>query len=308
MSATLLIQVAHARHGRRWAVRDDAGDRLLPADFRLGSALAGDLAGFRRAIEAAAGLPLTSPSPLRAPVDPWTEVWAAGVTYARSRTARMEESHNPDIYDRVYDAERPELFFKSLGWRAAGTGEPIAVRPDSSWDVPEPELAVVVAASGEIVGYTGCNDVSSRSIEGDNPLYLPQAKSYLGATAVGPGIRPAWEVPDPYDLSFSVRIARDGATLWRGAASTAQLHRRLDDLVGYLFRADTHPHGVVLSTGTCLVPDETVTLRPGDVVDIDLAGVGRLTNPVVSTEDAGLRARRPYPEAYSEKSGTPARA
>jgi len=293
VTVTLIVQIAHPRYGRRWAVRDDAGDRLLPAGFRLAIALAADLITFREAIEAGAGTPAEPPSPLVAPVDPWTEVWAAGVTYARSLTARMAESQDPDVYDRVYAADRPELFFKSLGWRVAGTGEPIAVRPDSTWDVPEPELAVVVAASGEIAGYTACDDVSSRSIEGENPLYLPQAKSYLGATALGPGIRPAWEVPDPYDLSFSVRITRDGATLWRGEAATGQLHRRLDELVGYLFRADTHPHGVVLSTGTCLVPDETVTLRPGDVVDIELAGVGRLTNPVVSTEDEALRARRP---------------
>jgi 2-dehydro-3-deoxy-D-arabinonate dehydratase len=289
----LLVQIAHPQHGRRWAVRDPAGDRLLPPDFRLGTALAGDLAGFRKAVETGADTPVASRSPLAAPVDAWTEVWAAGVTYARSLTARMEESRNPDIYDRVYDAERPELFFKSLGWRVAGAGEPIAVRPDSRWDVPEPELAVVVAASGEIVGYTACNDVSSRSIEGDNPLYLPQAKSYLGATALGPGIRPAWEVLDPYDLAFTIRLTRDGTVRWQDAATTGRLHRRLDDLVGYLFRADLHPHGVVLSTGTCLVPDESVTLRPGDVVDIEIAEVGRLTNPVVSHQDATLRARRP---------------
>jgi 2-dehydro-3-deoxy-D-arabinonate dehydratase len=293
MSTTLLVQVNHPRHGRRWAVRDPAGDRLLPPEFRLGTALAGDLAGFRQAVEPGAGVAVASRSPLAAPVDAWTEIWAAGVTYARSLTARMEESRNPDIYDRVYDAERPELFFKSLGWRVAGTGEPIAVRPDSRWDVPEPELAVVVAASGEIAGYTACNDVSSRSIEGDNPLYLPQAKSYLGATALGPGIRPAWEVPDPYDLAFTIRLTRDGTIRWEDAATTGRLHRRLDDLVGHLFRADLHPHGVVLSTGTCLVPDESVTLRPGDVVDIEIAEVGRLTNPVVSHRDATLRARRP---------------
>jgi 2-dehydro-3-deoxy-D-arabinonate dehydratase len=289
----LLVQVTHPQHGRRWAVRDPAGDRLLPPDFRLGTALAGDLAGFRKAVETGTDTPVAARSPLAAPVDAWTELWAAGVTYARSLTARMEESRNPDIYDRVYDAERPELFFKSLGWRVAGTGEPIAVRPDSRWDVPEPELAVVVAASGEIVGYTACNDVSSRSIEGDNPLYLPQAKSYLGATALGPGIRPAWEVPDPYDLAFTIRLTRDGTIRWQDAATTGRLHRRLDDLVGYLFRADLHPHGVMLSTGTCLVPDESVTLRPGDVVDIEIAEVGRLTNPVVSHHDATLRARRP---------------
>ncbi|MEU7877486.1 hypothetical protein AB0B53_04565, partial [Microbispora bryophytorum] len=126
---------------------------------------------------------------LAAPVDHWTEVWAAGVTYRRSREARREESRAPDVYEMVYDAPRPELFFKSLGWRVRGHGQTIAVRPDSSWDVPEPELAVVVCANGEMAGYTICDDVSSRSIEGENPLYLPQAKVYLGGTALGPGIR-----------------------------------------------------------------------------------------------------------------------
>lgn len=293
MTDTSLVRVAHPQHGRRWAVRDPDGDRLLHPEFRLGTAAAGDLAAFRRTIEATLDLPAAPPSPVVAPVDAESEVWAAGVTYARSRNARMAESQSPDIYDRVYDADRPELFFKSLGWRVAGTGEPVAVRPDSHWDVPEPELAVVVAASGEVVGYTACNDVSSRSIEGENPLYLPQAKSYLGATALGPGIRPVWEIPDPYDLALTVRIIRGDTVIWQDSATTARLHRRLDGLVAYLFRADMYPRGVILSTGTCLVPDETVTLRPADVVDIEIAGIGRLSNPVVSSEDPTVRARRP---------------
>jgi 2-dehydro-3-deoxy-D-arabinonate dehydratase len=295
VSATSLVRVAHPRYGHRWAVRNPDGDRLLDTEFRLGDALGGDLATFRGAVEAALELPAPdgAAAPLVAPVDPATEVWAAGVTYARSRSARMAESQSPDIYDRVYDADRPELFFKSLGWRVAGTGEPVAVRPDSSWDVPEPELAVVVAASGETAGYTVCNDVCSRSIEGENPLYLPQAKCYLGATAIGPGIRPAWEVPDPYDLAFHARITRDGAIVWQGSATTARLRRRLEELVSYLFRADIYPRGVVLSTGTCLVPDEAVTLRTGDVVEIQIEGIGVLSNPVVSSEDPVLRSRRP---------------
>lgn len=293
MTDISLVRVAHPQHGRRWAVRDPEGDRLLHPEFRLGAALGEDLAAFHRTIGTALDLPVVATSPLVAPVDADSEVWAAGVTYARSRNARMAESQSPDIYDRVYDADRPELFFKSLGWRVAGAGEPVALRPDSHWDVPEPELAVVVAASGEIVGYTVCNDMSSRSIEGENPLYLPQAKSYLGATALGPGIRPVWEVPDPYDLTFTVRIVRTNAVLWQDSATTARLHRRLDELVAYLFRADMYPHGVVLSTGTCLVPDETVSLRPTDIVEIDIAGIGRLTNPIVSIKDPEVRARRP---------------
>ena len=218
-----------------------------------------------------------------APVDARTEVWACGVTYEISREARVEESeHAPDIYARVYDAERPELFFKSAAWRVAGSGQPIAVRDDSAVSVPEPEVALVVNAFGEIAGYTICDDVSSRSIEGENPLYLPQAKTYLGACAVGPMIRPAWEVADPYALAIEVTITRrDGAVEWTGTASTSQLHRRFDELVGYLMRADVHPDGAVLSTGTCLVPPAPFTLEEGHTVRITVAGIGTLENPVV---------------------------
>jgi 2-dehydro-3-deoxy-D-arabinonate dehydratase len=146
--------------------------------------------------------------------------------------------------------------------------------------VPEPELAVILTASGEVAGYTVCDDVSSRSIEGDNPLYLPQAKMFAGATALGPGIRPAWEVPDPYDLAMSVTITRDGQVIWSDEASTSQLHRRLDDLVSYLYKAEFFPRGAVLSTGTCMVPGSDFTLRPGDVVEITIDGVGTLANEV----------------------------
>ncbi|MGH3299983.1 MAG: fumarylacetoacetate hydrolase family protein, partial [Trebonia sp.] len=157
---------------------------------------------------------------LLAPVDGRMEVWAAGVTYERSRTARMAESEqSADVYDRVYAAPRPELFFKSAAWRVSGPGAPVSVRSDSTIDVPEPELAVVLNAAGAVAGYTICNDMSSRSIEGENPLYLPQAKIYLGGCAVGPWIVPAWEVPDPYALTIELTIARDGATAWAGSAS-----------------------------------------------------------------------------------------
>jgi 2-dehydro-3-deoxy-D-arabinonate dehydratase len=217
-----------------------------------------------------------------APVDGRTEVWACGVTYEISRAARREESErSADVYAQVYDAERPELFFKSAAWRVAGSGQPIAIRDDSTVNVPEPEVALVVTSAGEIAGYTVCNDVSSRSIEGENPLYLPQAKSYLGACAVGPMIRPAWEVPDPYALEIGLAIDRDGTEIWRGTASTAQLRRRYDDLVRYLMHADIHPEGAVLSTGTCLVPATPFSLAEGDTVRITVDGVGALENPVV---------------------------
>ncbi len=216
------------------------------------------------------------------PVDGRTEVWAAGVTYQQSRAARVEESErSATVYEQVYDAERPELFFKSAAWRVVGDGEPISVREDSSVDVPEPELAVVVNADGQIVGYTVCDDVSSRTLEGENPLYLPQAKIYLGGCAVGPGIRPAWEVADPYRLAIRLTIRRDGAVYWSGEASTSQLRRRLDELVDYLVRAEAFPDGVVLSTGTCLVPETPFTLTAGDQVEIEIDEVGTLSNPVV---------------------------
>ncbi|MTD13366.1 fumarylacetoacetate hydrolase [Nakamurella sp. YIM 132087] len=219
---------------------------------------------------------------LLAPVDGATEVWAAGVTYHRSQQARMEESErSADIYERVYDAKRPELFFKSVAWRAAGPGRPIQVREDSEINVPEPELALVLNSAAELVGLTICNDVSSRSIEGENPLYLPQAKVYLGACALGPWITPIWDVADPYALGISMEIDRGGATVWSGTASTAQLHRTFDDLVEHLFRADDFPAGAILSTGTCLVPDLPFTLDAGDTVRIGIDGIGSLENPVV---------------------------
>jgi 2-dehydro-3-deoxy-D-arabinonate dehydratase len=272
------MHLVRCSRSSRWAVRATGGDRALPAGFSLGDALSADLGHFRTLLEAAAE-PLDEVTP-GAPVDADTEVWAAGVTYRQSREARIEESTEPDIYQRVYDAERPELFFKSIGRRVRGHDEAIGVRPDSTWDVPEPELAVVVTAGGEIAGYTVCDDVSSRSIEGENPLYLPQAKMFAGATALGPGIRPAWEIPDPYALEIEMTIFRGGEVAWEGTSGTGQLHRRLDDLVGYLFRADRYPRGVILSTGTGLVPGQDFTLTPGDRVRIRVDEVGTLANDV----------------------------
>jgi 2-dehydro-3-deoxy-D-arabinonate dehydratase len=229
---------------------------------------------------------------LLAPVDGRMEVWAAGVTYERSRTARMAESEqSADIYDRVYAAPRPELFFKSAAWRVSGPGQPVSVRADSVIDVPEPELAVVFNAAGAVAGYTICNDMSSRSIEGENPLYLPQAKIYLGGCAVGPWIVPAWEVPDPYALTIELTINRDGATAWAGSAGTSALHRKIDELAAYLFREDEFPAGVILSTGTSLVPELPFTLEAGDEVVIRISGIGELVNPVVRGK-AALAALR----------------
>ncbi len=217
-----------------------------------------------------------------APVDGDTEVWAAGVTYERSMQARVEESlDSADIYDRVYTAPRPELFFKSAAWRVAGPGDRVNARADSQVDVPEPELAAVLNADGEVIGYTICNDMSSRSIEGENPLYLPQAKIYLGSCAAGPGIRPAWELGDPYGLTIEMAIRRDGETAWTGQASTAGLRRNIPELASFLFREDEFPAGVVLSTGTSLVPDLPFTLAAGDEIRISISELGELVNHVV---------------------------
>jgi len=262
---------------RRWLLTTSAEPRWCAPGFRLRDVLAsGDLAA------------LDAPAPaahreleLLAPVDDDTEVWAAGVTYQVSRQARMEESErSADVYAQVYEAERPELFFKALGWRVRGPGQPIGIRADSTWDVPEPELAVVCSAGGDIVGVTICNDVSSRSIEGENPLYLPQAKIYAGACALGPWIRLARSAGARTALAIEVEIRRAGTTAWAGGTSTARLHRRIEDLIAFLFRAERYPHGVVLSTGTSAVPGPDVTLEPGDQVVIDVESIGRLSNVV----------------------------
>jgi 2-dehydro-3-deoxy-D-arabinonate dehydratase len=238
------------------------------------------LGEFRARVDSAESADAASPRIL-APIDGQTEVWAAGVTYKRSEEARVEESATPDIYSKVYRAERPELFFKANARRVSGPDEQIVVRSDSTWDVPEPEVALVVNAHAEIVGYTIGNDVSSRSIEGENPLYLPQAKVYARCCALGPTIQPSWEIADPYSLGIRMRIQRGGSLHWQGETSMREFARRLEDLVSYLFREDDFPDGVILSTGTALVPDTPFTLEAGDVVEIDIDQLGTLSNPVV---------------------------
>jgi len=283
----------------RIGVLDDGQLYPIAGVVGLAELLSMRLADCRRLVEAAAQ-DRSPPIPedqvkLLAPIDGRMEVWAAGVTYETSREARVEESErSASVYELVYDAQRPELFFKSAGWRVVANNEAIALRDDSDFDVPEPEAALVVNRFAEIVGVTVCNDVSSRSIEGANPLYLPQAKIYLGGCALGPAVRPIWEIIDPYNLSITLEIERHSEAAWRGEASTGQLRRRFDELVAYLFRADVHPDGVILSTGTCLVPQSPFKLQPGDVVRITIGEVGTLQNPVVRGLDNVLATRRDY--------------
>jgi len=208
------------------------------------------------------------------------EVWAAGVTFERSRDARKEESDLPDHYDRVYDAKRPELFLKALPGRVRGPGEPIGIRADSTWDVPEPELAVVADASGRLVAYSVGDDVSSRSIEGENPLYLPQAKVYRGSAALGPCLVPITEAP-PFDaLSISLEISRDGTAIFQASVALSTMRRRPEELLSWLFLAQDFPVGVALLTGTSIVPSPEFTLSPGDGVSISITGIGTLANTV----------------------------
>ena len=217
---------------------------------------------------------------LVAPISPEIELWGAGVTYLRSRDARKEESGVPDVYQRVYEADRPELFFKSNAVRARGTNSPVGIRYDSDASVPEPEVAIFINRYREIIGYAICNDMTARTIEGENPLYLSQAKIYIGSTAIGPDITPAWLAPTPAEMKIKARILRGTAIAWEAETSLAALNRTLEDLITYLFRCQDFPHGVILSTGTGIVPPLDISLAAGDVVEIDVAGIGKLTNPV----------------------------
>jgi 2-dehydro-3-deoxy-D-arabinonate dehydratase len=214
-----------------------------------------------------------------APVDPQQEVWAAGVTYLRSREARKAESTMADIYQKVYEAERPELFTKSLGWRVAGNRAPIRIRGDSHWNVPEPELVLVINSHKEIVGYCAGNDVSSRDLEGENPLYLPQAKIYNGSCALGPGILIC--EPDAMQaIPVRLEIRRGDETIFAGESNTSSMKRTLPELVDFLTCELDFPQGVFLMTGTCLVPEGEFTLQPNDLVLIQVGGL-KMENKVV---------------------------
>ncbi|HWX20303.1 MAG TPA: fumarylacetoacetate hydrolase family protein [Candidatus Binatia bacterium] len=226
------------------------------------------------------GLPLSEVR-LCAPVER-QEVWAAGVTYLRSKTARMEESDfSATAYDRVYAAERPELFFKALAEKVAAAGEPVGIRGDARWSVPEPELALVLNSRGKVVGYTIGNDMSSRDIEGENLLYLPQAKIYERSCALGPWI--VLGAPEETVRGWSIRleIRRGGKPIFTGETSVAQIKRSFEELAGYLFRSQQFPHGAVLLTGTGVIPPDDFTLQPDDTTEITISGIGVLKNSVV---------------------------
>jgi len=210
------------------------------------------------------------------------DVWAAGVTYWRSRAARMEESKDAgggSFYDRVYSADRPELFFKANGSRVIGPGGSVRIRKDSKWNVPEPELTLLISASGKITGYTCGNDMSSRDIEGENPLYLPQAKVYDGSCAIGPCVLISEAQPSP-ETKISIRITRSGAEAFAGATTVSQIKRELPSLVEFLYREHCFPAGCMLMTGTGVIPPDAFTLAHGDEIEITIEGIGTLRNVV----------------------------
>jgi 2-dehydro-3-deoxy-D-arabinonate dehydratase len=259
--------------GSRWAI-----DGLwLPKTFSLEMVLECHHDAIRDILDA---LPRMGEAEgkLLAPIQPNQEVWASGVTYLRSRDARESESATGDIYMKVYLAERPELFFKAQGWRVINPGDPIRVRGDSTWDVPEPELTLVINSALQVIGYCVGNDVSSRSIEGENPLYLPQAKVYNGSCALGPAI----VLADPENMRnvpINLDIFRNGSLAFHGETNTSVIQRDFSELAAYLGRELNFPLGVFLMTGTGIVPPDDFTLSPGDIVRITIVG-SVLENPV----------------------------
>jgi len=272
----MLLTRHQTKQGARWAV----DGFFLWRDFTLGGLLE-----LRRdaMLQTLTTLPRADAATgeLLAPIEPLHEVWAAGVTYLRSRDARRAESQVADVYDRVYDAARPELFFKALGSRVVAPEMPIRIRADSRWNVPEPELVIVVNRHREIVGYCAGNDVSSRDIEGENPLYLPQAKVYNGSCALGHGIL-LCESDQIGDLTIRLQVRRKNQVAFEGEATTAQMKRTPPELVGYLTRELNFPNGVFLMTGTCIVPGEEFTLQPDDIVHIEV-GASTISNRVAGS-------------------------
>lgn len=253
-----------AAGGPRWAL----DGRYLPQDFTLERLLGMSATEARGFLEGQSREEEGGES-LLPPVEPAHEVWASGVTYLRSREAREFESADADAYERVYDAERPELFFKAQGWRVVGHGDRVRVRVDSHWNVPEPELVLVVNSGMEIVGYTAGNDVSSRDIEGENPLYLPQAKVYDGSCSLGPGI--VLSGPDSMrNLRITMSIRRRGEIAFQDETDTSQMKRSPEELAGYLGKELALPSGAFLMTGTGIVPEDEFTLEPGDLVEISV--------------------------------------
>jgi 2-dehydro-3-deoxy-D-arabinonate dehydratase len=253
---------------------------LHPLDGSLAQLLGAGRERLHEAVDRALqGVALSTPAPLLAPVDE-QEVWASGVTYRRSATARVEESSVGDVYELVYEAERPELFLKAPAARVPAPGAPLRIRADSTWDVPEPELALVLDAGAQVVGYLAADDVSSRSIEGANPLYLPQAKVYDDSLGLSGTIVLARDVDDRRSAAIELEIHRDGERIFAGATSVSEMKRSFEELVGALFRELSFPAGAVLLTGTGVVPPDEVTLRDGDRVRIAVEGVGVLEHDI----------------------------
>ncbi len=262
-----------------WVVRTPS-ETFVQVPQTSGLTTREDLFEFLQATSAS-GKPVAAPQNLLAPIEQ-QEVWAAGVTYYRSRTARMEESQaagGGSFYDRVYSAERPELFTKATAHRVVGPGANVRIRRDSKWNVPEPELTLLISPAGKILGYTAGNDMSSRDIEGENPLYLPQAKVYDGSCALGPAILITPETPSA-STGIRVKIVRGDATLFDEGTTLRELKRTPKELVSYLYREASFPHGAFLMTGTGVVPPDSFTLLPGDRVDISIEGIGTLSNVV----------------------------
>src|ERR671920_872600 len=264
---TMYLSRHETATGPRWAL----DERYLPQDFKLEWLLEVPATDARSLLERQA-LGDAADDVLLPPVEPGHEIWASGVTYLQSKDAREVESSDADAYDRVYVAERPELFFKALGWRAVGHGETVRVREDSHWNVPEPELVLIVNSRMEVVGYTAGNDVSSRDIEGENSLYLPQAKIYDGSCSLGPGI--VLGGPDSMrDVPIRMRILRGAEVLYEDEVSTSRMKRPFEELTSYLGKELAFPGGAFLMTGTGIVPEDDFTLTSGDLVGISVGNL-----------------------------------
>jgi 2-dehydro-3-deoxy-D-arabinonate dehydratase len=265
-------------HPYHLVATDGSNYWTLPGIASLGDALQLRLSELQEIVDGSLGAEITGI--LQAPVSAEIEIWGAGVTYLRSRDARKEESGVPDVYQRVYEADRPELFLKSSAVRTVGSEADIGIRADSRASVPEPEVAIIVNVFQEVIGLSICNDVTARTIEGENPLYLSQAKIYIGSTALGPIIKPIWQVASLTDIGIRASISRDGTSIWEANTSLGALHRTFSDLVAYLFRCQVFPYGVILSTGTGIVPPMDIWLQPGDMVSISVDEIGTLRNEV----------------------------
>ena len=281
--------VKYTTHGEQERMGRLVGDEIVPLESTAGQyqsltdileaddplsviELLADPKAGRVALESVALLP---------PIDQ-QEVWAAGVTYTRSRTARMEESAGAAAcYDMVYTAARPELFFKAMPYRVVGPDQPVRIRNDATWSVPEPELALVLNSRMRLVGFTIGNDMSSRDIEGENPLYLPQAKVYNQSCALGPCITLTEGMPDRNDIGIHLAVLRKHGIAFEGRTSVGQMHRTFEDLIEHLGRDNTFRYGVMLLTGTGIVPEDDFRLRAGDIINITIDGIGTLVNPVV---------------------------